>query len=99
MKLKPLSDQLIVRPNVVPTQTQSGIYIPETAVAAQHSQQGKIVAAGPGRMIESGAFIPMQVKEGDTVMFGKYGGITVSVEGEVLLVMKESDLLCIVEKS
>lgn len=75
--------------------TASGIVLPDTA--KEKPQQGKIIAVGPGKHSDDGKLIPMSVKEGDTVLFAKYAGTEVKLEGEELLILRESDLLAIVE--
>ena len=96
MKLRPLADRVIVKRLENETKTASGIYIP--ANAAEKPDQGEVLAAGSGRTSEEGKLVPLTVKVGDRVLFGRYGGQPVKVDGEELLVMKEEDLFAIVEK-
>ena len=96
MKLRPLADRVIVKRLENETKTASGIYIPDNA--AQKPDQGEVLAVGPGRTSEEGKLVPLTVKVGDRVLFGRYGGQPVKVDGEELLVMKEEDLFAIVEK-
>ena len=96
MKLRPLADRVIVKRMENETKTASGIYIPDNA--AEKSDQGEVLAVGPGRISEEGKLVPLTVKVGDRVLFGRYGGQPVQVDGEELLVMKEEDLFAIVEK-
>ena len=96
MKLRPLADRVIVKRLENETKTASGIVIPDTA--AEKPDQGEVMAVGPGRLDEDGERMPMSVKVGDRVLFGKYSGQTVKVNGDELLVMKEDDLFAVVEK-
>ena len=96
MKLRPLADRVIVKRLENETKTASGIYIPDNA--AEKPDQGEVLAVGPGRTSEEGKLVPLTVKGGDRVLFGRYGGQPVKVDGEELLVMKEEDLFAIVEK-
>ncbi|HQO53403.1 MAG TPA: co-chaperone GroES [Ottowia sp.] len=95
MKLRPLADRVIVKRLENETKTASGIVIPDTA--AEKPDQGEVMAVGPGRLDEDGERMPMSVKVGDRVLFGKYSGQTVKVDGDELLVMKEDDLFAVVE--
>jgi chaperonin GroES len=95
LNLKPLGDRLIVEPTESEEMTASGIILPETA--KERPQQGKVLAAGPGRRDEDGKRVEMDVKAGDTVLFAKYSGTEVKVEGKKLLILKETDVLAIVE--
>jgi chaperonin GroES len=91
MKLKPLSDRLIVRAIEEDEKTASGIVLPDTA--KEKPQKGKVVAVGDGKLDEEGKRIPLEVKQGDEVLYSKYGGTEIKVEGEDLLVLRESDVL------
>jgi len=96
MNLRPLGDRVIVEPVEKEEMTAGGIILPETA--KEKPQQGKILAVGPGRRDEEGKRIPMDVKVGDRVLFAKYAGTEVKLEeDEKVLVLKESDILAIVE--
>jgi chaperonin GroES len=95
MKLRPLHDRVIVKRLEQETKTASGIVIPDNA--AEKPDQGEILAVGPGRKTDKGELIALNVKVGDRVLFGKYSGQTVKVEGDELLVMKEDDLFAVVE--
>ena len=86
--IRPLADRVVIEPKAAETQTASGLYIPDTA--KEKPQQGTVVAAGPGKKDE-----PMEVKVGDVVIYGKYAGTEVSVEGKDYLIMKQSDILAI----
>ncbi len=96
MNLRPLNDRVIVKRLENETKTASGIVIPDNA--AEKPDQGEVVAVGPGKFDEDGDRIAMSVKAGDRVLFGKYSGQTVKVDGDELLVMKEDDLFAVVEK-
>ena len=92
MKLKPLGDRLIVKAVEEEETTASGIVLPDTA--KEKPQRGKVLAVGEGRVAEeSGKRIPLDVKEGDEVLYSKYGGTEIKIEGEDLLVLRESDVL------
>jgi chaperonin GroES len=95
MKFRPLHDRVVVRRVDSETKTAGGIIIPDTA--AEKPQQGEIIAVGPGARDESGKRIPPDVKEGDTILFGKWSGTEVKIDGEELLIMKESDIMGIIE--
>ena len=95
MKLKPLGDRLIVRPVEEEETTASGIVLPETA--KEKPQKGQVVAVGDGAIAEDGTRRPLDVSEGDEVLYSKYGGTDITVEGEELLVLRESDVLAKVE--
>ena len=94
-QLKPLHDRVVVKRLENETKTASGIVIPDNA--AEKPDQGQIVAVGEGKKNDKGDRLPMDVKVGDIVVFGKYSGQTVKVDGEELLVMKEEDLFAVVE--
>ena len=96
MKLRPLHDRVIVKRIDIETKTSSGIVIPDSA--AEKPDQGEILAVGPGKKNDKGELSPVDVKVGDRVLFGKYSGQTVKVDGEELLVMKEEDLFAVVQK-
>lgn len=86
--IKPLADRVLVEPKEAETKTASGLYIPDTA--KEKPQEGKVIAAGPGKKDE-----PMEVKVGDEVIYGKYVGTEVTVEGKKYLIVKQSDILAI----
>ena len=96
MKLRPLHDRVIVKRLENETKTASGIVIPDNA--AEKPDQGEVLAVGPGKYDEDGERMAMSVKVGDRVLFGKYSGQTVKVDGDELLVMREEDLFAVVEK-
>jgi len=96
-KLKPLSDRVVVEPIEQEEKTASGIILPETA--KEKPQEGTVLAVGPGRKDENGKLIPMDVKEGDRVLFAKYAGTEVKLPNDrKVLVLRESDVLAIIEK-
>jgi chaperonin GroES len=94
LKLKPLGNRVVIEPTEQEEITAGGIVLPETA--KEKPQKGKVLSAGPGDRDENGKYIPMDVKEGDTVLFAKYAGTEIKVEGKKLLILRESDLLAIV---
>jgi chaperonin GroES len=96
MKIRPLHDRVIVKRMEEERKTASGIVIPDTA--AEKPDQGEVIAVGPGKRDDSGKLIAMDLKVGDRVLFGKYSGQTVKVDGEELLVMREEDVMGVVEK-
>ncbi|HET9462397.1 MAG TPA: co-chaperone GroES [Thiobacillus sp.] len=95
MKIRPLHDRVIVKRMEEERKTASGIVIPDTAT--EKPDQGEIVAVGAGKKDDQGKLIPLDVKVGDRVLFGKYAGQTVKVEGDELLVMREEDIMGVVE--
>jgi chaperonin GroES len=94
MKFKPLHDRVLVRRIEQEDKTKGGIIIPDTA--KEKPQEGEIIAAGPGARKDDGNLVPLDVKAGDRVLFGKWSGTEVKIDGEDLLIMKESDLLGII---
>ena len=96
INLKPLGDRLVVEPQAREQTTSSGLVLPETA--AEKPQQSEVVAAGPGRRDDEGKRIPLDVAVGDIVLYAKYGGTEVKINDQKLLILKESDVLAIVEK-
>jgi chaperonin GroES len=94
MNLRPLNDRIVVEPLEQDDKTTSGLYIPESA--KEKPQQGRVVAAGPGARDDAGKRIVMDVAEGDTVLFAKYAGTEVKIDGTKYLIMKETDVLGIV---
>jgi chaperonin GroES len=95
LKLKPLADRLVVEPIEREEMTSSGIYVPETA--KEKPQEGKVIAVGPGRRDDQGERIPMDVAKRDRVLFAKYGGTEVKLDDKKYLILKESDVLAILE--
>lgn len=97
LKLRPLADRLVVEPLEQEERTSTGLYIPETA--KEKPQQGKVLAVGPGAFKEgSSERIPMDVKVGDKVLFAKYGGSEIKIDSRELKILRESDVLAIVEE-
>ena len=92
MKFRPLHDRVVVRRIEEDDRTKGGIIIPDTA--KEKPQQGEIVAAGPGRF-DDGKRVPMEVKVGDKVLYGKYSGTEVTIDGEALIILRESDVLAV----
>ena len=95
MKFRPLHDRVVVRRVDADEKTKGGIIIPDTA--KEKPQEGEIVAAGPGARDESGKLVPLDVKAGDRILFGKWSGTEVKIDGEDLIIMKESDVMGVVE--
>ncbi len=94
--LKPLADRIVVRPSKAEEKTKGGIIVPDTA--KEKPVWGEVIAAGPGRVSDDGKQIPMEVKVGDRVLYGKYSGTEVTIDGEELLIMRESDVFAIMPK-
>jgi chaperonin GroES len=94
MKIKPLADRVVIKPLEAEEKTKGGIILPDTA--KEKPQQGKVVAVGPGRTSDDGKRIPMEVRESDIVLYGKYSGTEIKIEGEEYLIMKENDILAII---
>jgi chaperonin GroES len=95
MKIRPLHDRVIVKRLEEERKTASGIVIPDTA--AEKPDQGEVLAVGSGKVLEDGSVRALQLKKGDRVLFGKYSGQTVKVDGEELLVMREEDVMGVIE--
>ena len=95
MKIRPLHDRVVVQRIEEDDKTEGGLYIPDTA--KEKPIQGKVIAVGEGKTLDNGEKRPMAVKEGDTVVFAKYAGTEVSVGGEDVLVMREDDIMGVVE--
>ena len=93
IKIKPLEDRVLVRPDEAEQTTASGIVIPDTA--KEKPQEGEILAVGPGKRSDTGDLIPMDVKEGDKVMYSKYGGTEIKLDGEDLLILSARDILAV----
>ena len=96
MSLKPLGNRVVVEPIEEEEITAGGIVLPETA--KEKPQKGNVMSVGPGERDDDGDRIPLDVKEGDTVLFAKYAGTEIKIEGKKLLIMRESDLLAIIEE-
>jgi len=95
MKLRPLHDRVIVERLEEEEKTGGGIIIPDTA--KEKPQRGRVIAVGKGKVLENGQVIPLAVKEGDRVLFGKYAGADIKIEGDEHLIMREDDILAIIE--
>ncbi len=95
MNLRPLHDRVIIRRLEEEQKTSGGIVIPDTA--AEKPQRGEVVAVGEGKRLDNGELQPLAVKKGDQVLFGKYSGTEVKVDGEELLVMREDDIMAVFE--
>lgn len=96
MTLKPLADRVVVKPSKAEEKTKGGIIVPDTA--KEKPVWGEVVATGPGRVSDDGKAIAMEVKVGDQVLYGKYSGTEVTIEGEEMLIMRESDIFAIMSK-
>src|SRR3712207_4124878 len=97
MKFRPLHDRVVVRRLEAEEKTKGGIIIPDTA--KEKPQEGEVIAVGPGARDETGKLTPLDVKAGDGVLYGKWSGTEVRLDGEDLLIMKESDIMGIIEES
>jgi chaperonin GroES len=95
MKIRPLHDRIIVKRLAEERTSAGGIIIPDTA--AEKPIQGKVTAVGKGKILEDGSVRPLDVKVGDKILFGKYGGTEVKIDGEELLVMREEDVMAVIE--
>ena len=96
-KFRPLHDRVVVRRLAGEEKTKGGIIIPDTA--KEKPQEGEVIAVGPGSRDEIGKLMPLDVKAGDTVLFGKWSGTEVKIDGDDLLIMKEADIMGIIDKS
>ncbi|WP_262297536.1 co-chaperone GroES [Microvirga sesbaniae] len=97
MKFRPLHDRIVVRRIDAEEKTAGGIIIPDTA--KEKPQQGEVIAVGPGARNEQGQLVPLDVRAGDRVLFGKWSGTEVKIDGEDLLIMKESDVMGVLEEA
>ncbi|MBI3996465.1 MAG: co-chaperone GroES [Candidatus Omnitrophica bacterium] len=95
MALKPLADRIVVRPLDAQGKTKSGLVLPDSA--KEKPQEGKVLAIGTGRLLDDGTVKSLEIKNGDRVLYGKYSGTEVSVEGEDYLILKEDDILAVVQ--
>lgn len=95
MKIKPLGERILVKRVEEEEKSKGGIIIPDTA--KEKPQEGKVIATGKGKTLEDGKVVPLEVKEGDRILFGKYSGTEVKIEGEEHLIMREDDVLGIIE--
>ena len=97
MQFRPLHDRVVVRRIEAEEKTKGGIIIPDTA--KEKPQEGEIIAVGPGARDESGKLVPIDLKAGDRILFGKWSGTEVRIDGEELLIMKESDVMGVIEQT
>jgi len=95
MAIQPLGDRVLIRPLEAQEKTKGGIVVPDTA--KEKPQEGKVIAAGKGRTGDDGKVIPLEVKAGDKVLYGKYSGTEVTIDGEDYLIVKDEDILAIVK--
>ena len=96
MQLKPLADRVVVRPFEAAEVKKGGIIIPDTA--KEKPMEGEVVEVGVGRMGDDGKIMPIEVKKGDRILYGKYSGTEVAIEGDEYLIMRESDIFAIIQK-
>jgi chaperonin GroES len=94
MNVKPLADRVIVKPLEAEEKTKGGIIIPDNA--KEKPQKGEVIAVGPGKIADNGQKITMELKKGDKILYGKYSGTEVTVDGQELLIVRESDVLAII---
>ncbi|WP_456448086.1 co-chaperone GroES [Deinococcota bacterium DY0809b] len=94
--IKPLADRVVVEPIEEEVTTKGGIVLPDTA--KEKPQRGKVIAVGSGKLLDNGERVPLEVKEGDIVVFAKYGGTEIEIDGEEYIILSERDLLAVVEK-
>ena len=96
MSIKPLEDRILIKPIEAESKTASGIYLPEAA--KEKPVKGEVVAIGPGKRLDNGNRAQMSVKKGDTVVYGKYAGTEVELKGDKMLILRESELLGVIER-
>ncbi len=96
VRIKPLGDRVVVKPIEEEEVTKSGIVLPDTA--KEKPQKGEVLAVGSGKLLENGERVPLEVKVGDIVVFAKYGGTEIELDGEEYVILSERDLLAVVEK-
>ena len=94
-KVAPLADRVVVKATEESEQMRGGLYIPDTA--KEKPQQGEVVAVGPGKLSDTGERVPMEVKEGDRILYGKYSGTEITIADEQYLILRESDVLAVVK--
>ncbi|MFH0790324.1 MAG: co-chaperone GroES [Candidatus Omnitrophota bacterium] len=95
MEIKPLGDRVVIKPLEAETKTKGGIVLPDTA--KEKPQEGKVMAVGKGKVLDSGTVQPLEVKVGDKVLYGKYSGNEITKDGEEVLIMREEDILAIIK--
>jgi chaperonin GroES len=96
MKINPLADRIVVKPAEAEEKTKGGLYLPDTA--KEKPVWGEVIAAGPGKTSDEGKKVPMEVKVGDKVLYGKYSGTEITIDGQEVLIMRESDIFAIMPK-
>ena len=96
MKIHPLADRIVVKPAEAEEKTKGGLYVPDTA--KEKPVWGEVIAAGPGKTTEEGKKVPMEVKVGDKVLYGKYSGTEITIDSQEVLIMRESDIFAIMPK-
>ncbi|MEW5799204.1 MAG: co-chaperone GroES [Bacteroidota bacterium] len=96
MKINPLADRIVVKPAEAEEKTKGGLYLPDTA--KEKPVWGEVIAAGPGKTTDDGKKVPMEVKVGDKVLYGKYSGTEITIDGQEVLIMRESDIFAIMPK-
>lgn len=96
MALKPLADRVVVKPLEAKERTKSGLVLPDTA--KEKPQEGKVIAVGTGRLLEDGSVKALEIKSGDRVLYGKYSGTEISLEGDDYLILREEDVLAVVQE-
>ncbi|ACK42238.1 MULTISPECIES: co-chaperone GroES [Dictyoglomus] len=96
MKLRPIGDRVVVKVIEQEEKTKGGIVLPDTA--KEKPQQGRVIAVGTGRILDNGQKVPLEIKEGDRVIFAKYAGTEVKIEGEEYLILSERDILAVIEE-
>ncbi|MEI9418031.1 co-chaperone GroES [Mesorhizobium sp. Cs1321R2N1] len=97
MKFRPLHDRVVIRRAEGDTKSRGGIIIPDNA--KEKPQEGEVIAVGPGLRAEKGVLVPLDVKTGDLILFGKWSGTELKIDGEDLLIMKEADIMGVIEKA
>lgn len=97
MKLRPLHDKVLIKRVEADQKTEGGIIIPDTAATADKPQEGLVVAAGKGRLLQDGEILPLDVKKGDKVMFGKYGGTEITIDGAEHVIISEGEILAVID--
>ena len=95
MKIKPLGDRILIKPSESEDKTKGGIIVPDTA--KEKSQEGTVVAVGEGKMLEDGKVVPIKVKKGDKVLYAKYSGTEIEINGEDHLILRDDDVLAVIE--
>ncbi len=95
MKIRPLGDRVVVKPLPTEERTKGGIVLPDTA--KEKPQQGEVLAVGPGRLLDNGQRVPIDLKVGDKILYSKYAGNEIKMEGEEYLILRESDILGVIE--